>query len=886
MTNPEPDGWGFRGAAPKYDGRKGEPFYRWKLAYEEYILMQKGRGMLSTAEDQWAALPFAFVYSSPAYYEFNAKRADVLQDVSSSTPNHEHMIAQMWQWLNSHYGLPDAQELHDFLNMKRDMRLPAHQSVAGWGACVIGKFAPLKAQHLATRAQANQVFLEGLEEAVRTDLHPFLLENQVNQCPLESLVARAELVACGLAGLAALSGKSGRGGKQPVTEAVAQMSEPARRRLLRQLAAESGMTLSPLPAPAASASVQQRTGAARVYCSLHKSSTHSDADCRAQQSTAGSSRPQQNSAAAAQVPQRPQSSRCTHCGKPGHGEDQCWSKHPEQRPSWYQSQPQPQRAARAQPAAHATQGPVPAAQPHATAPAVHDALMAIQSQLQAIHVAQHTQQQQVPAPQPHTAPHVMWAMPGHAATVPAPQLTHVAAQPTATHPGVTNATGATQPQGPRVADPWAHDHSAHAADVRYSQRDALPMGFNVLPPSEREPRRTTTPTPMRARTASEQPAPAVSDASVARLVDAVQQLTQQVTLLLQHQAAPERTHEQETHEQAHTTDVQRAHAPAALPTDSAGSIEQQHLQVAEHNALERALWYLGPEQPASKGLRVLDASGNVLTTGNPMVDTGANCIIASAAWCDANGLRYVHAAQPLNGAMGAGSAAGVLLTPITLVLCAGTPHETRVTAGGKHGPQVLVSEGTGHVYDLLLGTAFLHRIGGAIDLFTRKLVYRPYLQSHHDGATKMSVPLRPYAVAGAGTAAKGTDDARHVATYTACCALDAPQCMMHASVTDTENSVERKHRAWRSRLRRALALGLLLSVSMLTAIPVAEHGDGNLHWHVNSSVALAAHNLPRPTFQVQTTTPAGLEAVIREDCYTVDEEHKHLLTLVHVHTVC
>jgi hypothetical protein len=216
MESLPPDkGDAFRGAAPKFNGRKGEPFFRWRREHDEYSMSQQSRRQWDLAE-QWRRLPFGMAWGTPAYYEFEERllligqQATTMVAAGEGQPAHaviDYALALQlaWQWLEEHYGVPDAQELLEFTQMQREPRNPDHQSVSGWGACVLGKFMPLRRRALATLSQANKVFLDGLEEVLRGDLHHFIVDHPLNTCELSALVDRAERIARGRAGMAALS---------------------------------------------------------------------------------------------------------------------------------------------------------------------------------------------------------------------------------------------------------------------------------------------------------------------------------------------------------------------------------------------------------------------------------------------------------------------------------------------------------------------------------------------------------------------------------------------------------------------------------------------------------------------------------------------------------
>ena len=583
----EPRRGAFRDEAPKFDGQKGEPYARWKLLYSEYLMNSRLRRILTTDEDRWEALPFAFEYSSPVYYQFADKKTELLTNqrmqrqmgaaaaAAAAGPDYEALLADAWQWLDNSYGVPDAVEHQEFLNLRRDTSRSAQRSVAGWGACVLGKFAPLSARNLVTVLQANQVFLEGLDKGVRADLHPFLLDNPVNTCPLGLLVARAEQVAQGRASLAAAPGKIPR--EPAAGEALSQMSDAAKRKLLKQLAAHLNLSDPTAPGPSGSSPPEPK---AVKYCRLHRTNRHSDAECRDQQHSSGA-RPPGAQANAAQSSGAP---FCDHCRKTGHTQDRCWELHPECRPAWYREkrEQRPQRAANN---AHAANKP---------APALTELLQAMLGQYSGEHAA--PQQQQPPAPQQQPAP-APAAAPGQDA--------------------------------PHVPDTWATDHAAHAVAAAYSKPAELPTSFKVLPAQPRDPNSACG----RSATGSSTPVLTPPTPAVQLPADTVQQLVQAVSQLTQ--VVQQLTLVSSTHQPTAVTDP----VPPETPVPQAAS------SLAPGNALGRALWYLGPEQPPSQGLRVLDADGKQLEMSNPMVDTGANCIIASEAWCTRNKLAFAKDSQ-------------------------------------------------------------------------------------------------------------------------------------------------------------------------------------------------------------------------------------------------
>ena len=816
----EPRRGAFRDEAPKFDGRKGERYTRWKLLYKEYLLTQRLRGILTTDEDRWEVLPFAFEYSSPVFYQFENKRTELLTNqrmqrqlaapaAAAADPDYSALLAATWQWLDSSYGVPDAVELQEFLNLRRDTRRAAQQSVAGWGACVLGKFTPLSARNLVTVAQANQVFLDGLEEGIRQDLHPFLLDHPVNTCPVGMLVDRAEQVAQGRASLAAAPGKVPR--KPAASEVFAQLSDAAKRKLLKQLAAD--LNLSDPTAPSQSSSSPPGPKGTK-YCSLHRTNRHSDAECREQQRSAGAKTP----GALANAAQSPGAPFCDHCRKTGHTQEKCWELHPEYRPAWYRErrEPRPHRPATN---AHTASKPTPA---------LTELLQAMLGQCSGEYTA--PQHPQPPAPQQ--------------------QIQQLAP-----------ALAATPEQGaPNVPDPWATDHAAHSVAAAYSKPAELPVSFKVLPAQPREPNSahgksaSSSTAPVLTSPAPAVPLPANT---VQQLVQAVSQLTQVVQQL---------------------TLVSSAHPPTtgADPATPETPVPQAANSLTPGNALGRALWYLGPEQPPSHGLRVLDADGKQLDTANPMVDTGANCIIASEAWCMRNKLTFAEVEQPLNGALGTGHAAGYLLSPLELVLCQNTPHETRVSIGGKLGHQVLVSKGTEHVYDLLLGTAFLHQVGGCVDLYSQEFVFRPFLHTQNNGQTKVAVPLRPHVAAVHANNPVSDGSLSHTHGLIACCAVQAGDNNVQTGNTPLRScrKLSRKRSAQCGRLRAWLSLILLSTLSMIGKVAgTALHGntDTDPSWRARSSSTLAALQLHvTPSFLVQTTMPSGHEACLTEQQYTVD----------------
>jgi hypothetical protein len=179
---------------------------------------------------------------------------------------------------------------------------------------------------------------------------------------------------------------------------------------------------------------------------------------------------------------------------------------------------------------------------------------------------------------------------------------------------------------------------------------------------------------------------------------------------------------------------------ASNPAAALARSQKQRLQ--NYNFANHALLYFPDELQVSHDGVLLDAP-------NCMVDTGATCIIASDDWLKRHNIAYTTEAIPLDGSTGTGAAAGKVTGAINLTLKDANGKPTTVTLGGtptpgEHYIEVLVSQGTAHMYDLLLGLPYLRYLGGEVSAFRSTFTYRPRWQSHEDSDTTVTVQLRQH----------------------------------------------------------------------------------------------------------------------------------------------
>jgi hypothetical protein len=723
-------------------------------------------------------------------------------------------LALAWTWLDATFGVPDAHQLTRALQLTRDPRSLDHQSVLGWGACVRGTFRPLGSR--ATVLQANKTFIQGLSKGLQADIRPFTLDHPLATCPLDRLISHADGIEAGRASEQAMHAQDGKrpaSSMADVAQQLSSLSDAQRRRLLREAGVrESGEPPAPAPAPA-------------KFCELHGPGRHSTAECAALRSRLQQPHGQPLAAAAGVVPGgagqwQPQREtlRCGHCHRPGHAEQTCWTKFPHLRPPrvtpagavamhWRQQVQDLQQQLNALQAfapapTAAPRAPVPAGgrrvhfddepaagqaatavDPWAFDHAAHSAVIptdtasvARQELPRSFKVLPHGPRartdRQPAAERSPALPEQPAALPA-AAAAPARALGSALEQPAAqpaiqderlgrhqsdmqvlrallaealatyeerrtrhlTAPQATTApaapdaapAGPAPPAGP-LPPPLPPSGSPPPLPPPAGPLPPLPPPAGPLPPPP--PPAGSPPLPLPASPLPPRPPPFGSPPPLPPL------------------AGPPRS-------------------AAGPPPPAVQAALGHNLNADQQKVLSTSLLYMDPEEPPDSGFSV-SHDGRLLSVTNAMLDTGANCVIANKAWCEQQGLTFVTRSVPIQGALGSVSAFGSLLSELTLVLHRGTPHETSVTVGGKRGAQVLVSEGTDNVYDLLLGTAFLVPTRGQIDLSSRQYGFRPHAQ-----APVHMVPLRPYA-GGGGQAAQPHQPQASQVHLVACCHRTPP----------------------------------------------------------------------------------------------------------------
>ncbi len=481
---------------------------------------------------------------------------------------------------------------------------------------------------------------------------------------------------------------------------------------------------------------------------------------------------------------------CTYCGDQRHREDDCWKKFPEKAP-WNRS--------------GGRQPPVGAA--YAQMERKFDQLAGMVAKIMEwggpssafpASAAARAAGPTAPTLNPRVGRRVTFAEtdgPRSASAAPA------AAVPAGPH-------SQAQQQQPAF-DPWAPDHNACAAQLCHHwqalpARQVLPRSFEVLPPTLEKTRGSHAPSDGTASPSDVTPLPynkhfdqrlhriTEIDVDICSHVDELlKKVKGRAELMHEHlkhtanriaalqpmpaekssqpalasapgQPAPASlagqpanaalpTSEHTTTDQPSEGPLQPAQPASSQPAKAAPAATANAHQVSPEwkdkmevmDVTNSASWFISSDTPAKGGFRVMH-NGVPLPAPNCMPDTGAGVLVASREWCDRVGLSYSLSSVPLSGCGGQGAAVGTLVSAIDLVCFGGTPHEFRMTVGGKH-TQVLITEGTSALYDLLVGYPFLRPAGAIIDTLQDVMLVRPrYRASEGRDTRTFPIPLRAH----------------------------------------------------------------------------------------------------------------------------------------------
>ena len=299
---PRMDGGGRISQPPPFGGGRGLEYRTWARRFTDYLTLKEIEGKLKDTDHGYKLrlLRMAMQYESAADAWLQRREtkekiqqltipAQAAQEGRAATQGVSEYEAT-WQALKEEFGMPAAQEVVEFYSMRM---LPGETPLQ-FGHRLTARFQVLSEAELVPLGEAAKTYLHALPVHLQRAAETFLNLNPMDTTPLSRLVEHVDKLYIGMSSQAV----HGMGG-------------------MRAAASRAPPMVGPRDADARRARLQPTVRAALL----------TDA--------AGPSAPREDGARSigmAPVPP-PRGKQCTHCGKHGHTQEDCWTLHPELRPA-------------------------------------------------------------------------------------------------------------------------------------------------------------------------------------------------------------------------------------------------------------------------------------------------------------------------------------------------------------------------------------------------------------------------------------------------------------------------------------------------------------------------------------------------------------------------